>query len=215
MRGTSSSSFAERITQGGWCQSPPKEPPEGGTITSPKEHLKRGERQLARGAYERALNEFERAFEGDRSLLWAGINAGVALMHLKRHDEALRALARVISLAPRNAHAINAVGNVFIADKRYADALPAFDAALAEENTIAAIHYNRAVALHNLSRPDEAAASYRRAIELDPNVVVMHSGLGAVLMELGDFDEARSAFATALKRDPYNVETLHRCFDFR
>lgn len=187
----------------------------GETRTSPSDHFKRGEAHLKHGKLERAVEEFERAFAGDGSLVWAPINAGTALMHLKRYDEALRMLARAISVAPRNPHAINAVGNVYLAKGSYAQALGAFNAALAQDSTLAPVHYNRAVALHNLGASEEALRSYRRALELKLALPEVYSGLGAALLELGDFDQAREAFGAALARDPKNVQTLSRWLDMR
>jgi tetratricopeptide (TPR) repeat protein len=136
-------------------------------------------------------------------------------MNLERYDDSLRMLARVISVDPRNPHAINIVGNVYLAKGDYANALAAFDAALAQDATISAVHHNRAIALQRLGNSEEAARAFRHAAELTPDDPAPRSALGAVLFEFGSFDEAAQAFQTALTRDPFNVQTLRRWFELR
>ena len=151
----------------------------------------------------------------DRDQQAQAVQEGRTLTRRGEHDAALRKLATVIAVAPRNPHAINEVGNVYLAQRKFEDALAAFDAALAEEQGLAPIHYNRAVALHNLGRPSEAMLAYRRAIDIDSKFALAHSGLGAALTELGEFDEAQQAYEAALLGAPNDARTLHRTIDLR
>ena len=43
----------------------------------------------------------------------------------------------------------------------------------------------------NLGKPDDALASYRKVLEIDPDNAVAHNNLGNVYFNLGQFDEAR------------------------
>jgi len=51
-------------------------------------------------------------------------------------------------------------------------------------------------------RTEEASASYRHAIALDPGLAEAHHNLGTVLLETGQFEEALKAVAARPLRTP-------------
>lgn len=77
-------------------------------------------------------------------------------------------------------------------------ALAAYDAALALDPELAAVHNNRGVALQTLGRFEAAAASHQAAIALRPGSVDAHLNLGAALQRLGRFEAAAASCRTAL-----------------
>ena len=60
---------------------------------------------------------------------------------------------------------------------------------------------DRALALHEAGRLEEAAALYREAIAEDPADAIAHFNLGVVLEDLGRTAEAVGAYAEAIARD--------------
>jgi chemotaxis protein methyltransferase CheR len=60
------------------------------------------------------------------------------------------------------------------------------------------LHYMRAVALAGLGQGDEAAASLRRVIYLDPSLAVAHFTLGSILWRSGAMADARRCYRNAL-----------------
>lgn len=62
----------------------------------------------------------------------------------------------------------------------------------------AIVHYNRALNFERAGRYEEAVASYRESIRLDPTDIDAHVNLGYVLRELGRDAEANEAFQAAL-----------------
>jgi tetratricopeptide (TPR) repeat protein len=71
-------------------------------------------------------------------------------------------------------------------EARCADALNVFDTALSYFPADAVLHFNRAVALENVGRLDEAEQSYVRCLELDPSYADAHHNLAILLESLGD-----------------------------
>lgn len=69
------------------------------------------------------------------------------------------------------------------------------------------LHYNLAIVLRAMDRPQDAAASYERAIALKPDYVNAHNNLGNVWKALGRADQARASFAQALRYNPGNADT--------
>ncbi|MGB6355863.1 MAG: sulfotransferase, partial [Steroidobacteraceae bacterium] len=61
---------------------------------------------------------------------------------------------------------------------------------------------NLSNALRQLGLREEAAASYRRALSLNPSDVEAINNLGNVLRDLGDYTQAASLYARAIELDP-------------
>jgi tetratricopeptide (TPR) repeat protein len=96
---------------------------------------------------------------------------------------------------------------------RQADAIAAFDRALAlKPDDVEALH-NRGAALARLNRLQEAIADRERALVIDPKCTEVLSNYGTVLQILGRNEEAIADFDRALAIDPNYLEALHRSED--
>lgn len=62
--------------------------------------------------------------------------------------------------------------------------------------------FNRAVALQQQGKLEEAAAEYRALLKLKPDYAEAHANLGVVLARLGKYDEAVASYESALKLAP-------------
>jgi len=74
-----------------------------------------------------------------------------------------------------------------------------------------ATHRNRALSLARAGRPEQAAAAYRQALEMDPSNVDAYIHLGLILRELGRDEEANRSFLAALelqRRAGRSVESM-------
>ena len=66
-------------------------------------------------------------------------------------------------------------------------------------------HSNLGLALQNLERLEESAASYREALDLRPGFAEAHNNLGNTLTQLGRLDEAVVHFQKAIQINPDNA----------
>src|SRR5215472_2749680 len=73
----------------------------------------------------------------------------------------------------------------------------------------AAAHLNLGNALARLGRLDEAFASYRRALDIDPAFAEAHNSLGELLLERGRAEEALISCQQALRIRP-DLAQAHR-----
>jgi tetratricopeptide (TPR) repeat protein len=68
--------------------------------------------------------------------------------------------------------------------------------------------------LSNQGKLDEAIASYRQALQIDPNLAAAHYNLGSALSNQGKLDEALAELEIAVRLDPSstlfreNLETI-------
>jgi len=109
---------------------------------------------------------------------------------------------------PDHADAYYNRANTLHALKRFDEALPSFERALALRPGDAGALTNRGVTLHALSRFQDALASYDAAIALWPNGDAVFANRGITLHALKRFDEALASFDHALALRPDNVEAL-------
>jgi tetratricopeptide (TPR) repeat protein len=89
-------------------------------------------------------------------------------------------------------------GNELFNSKKYADALAAYDAALAINPQYATAHYNRGLVLHDLGRQEEALVAFDAALVIDPQYANAHCNRGRVLRALGQRTNAINAYLAAL-----------------
>ncbi|HWD19594.1 MAG TPA: tetratricopeptide repeat protein [Verrucomicrobiae bacterium] len=92
-------------------------------------------------------------------------------------------------------------GITALRNKQYDKAAEDFRLALQAQNSGEA-HYNLAIAMLKLSRPEEAAAQFREAIKLNPHYTDVYLTWGQALLDEGKPDEAAHAFHEALRISP-------------
>jgi tetratricopeptide (TPR) repeat protein len=137
---------------------------------------------------------------------------------LEAHAVALEGLAYDENPLSR-AHGFNHVGSIFADlassfDKRhYRDALRYFDLSIKADHKFHLAHNNRGNALRTLEPPriDDAIASYRRAVELNPRDAEVHWKLGALLRDRnrpGDRVRASLLLKEAVRLD-HNDSSAH------
>src|SRR5262249_41315520 len=94
------------------------------------------------------------------------------------------------------------LGNAYRRKKAYADALLAFDRALALAPHFSWPHRARGACLCELGQYDRALADHRKAIELDPAACSALADLAQPLMDMGQPAEAIPLLQQAVKLAP-------------
>jgi len=147
-----------------------------------------------RGAPAAAADWIGRALAVNPASPEAHSNLGLALLDLKRPEEALAAHERSLTLRPNVPDSLNNRGNALQALNRPADALVYYDRALQLRPDFALAHGNRGNALRTLNRLEEAVVAYDRALQLAPNFADALNNRGNVLRDLNRFEEAAGSF---------------------
>ena len=119
-----------------------------------------------------------------------------------RLEEAKSRLRHALHLEPENAESHAHLGNVFVYQELYDDAIAQYREALRLKPDFFMAHYILAIALHDKGQFCEAEGHYRQALRLQPNNAEAHHSLGITLMELGRLDEALASYQHALRLNP-------------
>jgi tetratricopeptide (TPR) repeat protein len=145
------------------------------------------------GRAKEALKHFQRVIDLDAQSSEAWYGRGEALEDLGQFRDAIEAYGRGRELDPASYSAIGlfAIGNcqVGLGDRRAA--LAAYDLALQEAPHLSRIWHNRGTALFELGRYEEAAASYTRALEIEPAAVKTAIWRAWCLERLGNNEAAQ------------------------
>ncbi len=136
-------------------------------------------------------------------------NRGVVLEALGRLDEALDSFTQAIAGRADYAQAFFNRGGVLCSLGRWTDALADYEGAVALRPDVSAAYWNnRGLALGELDRWAEAAASFITALELDSAYGDAHANLSVAQRRLGQLDAALMSADRALAIRPDHAEAL-------
>lgn len=151
-------------------------PPSPAKTPSPPAPRSDSEVQEAVSAYQNALTLYERGAYGKACEM-----VTMQLTQDKNDAQALALLCRI-----------------YANEGKLAEALKASDRALAADKLSAGLHYLRAVILQEQGLYDEAAASLKKALYLDPDMVLAHYSLANLEQRKGRPRESQRHFNNAL-----------------
>lgn len=122
----------------------------------------------------------------------------------KQHQRAVQMLEALLREDASDPRAWRIVGFLYAEKDRYADAIAAFERALALSNEDAATLFNLGFALQKVGRHEEAIDRLSRAVDLDPALDRAWYGLGLSLIHCGRFQEAIVRLTEAARLQPLN-----------
>jgi tetratricopeptide (TPR) repeat protein len=120
-------------------------------------------------------------------------------------EQARAILQKLRRLHPGNFAVDESLGLGYVAQEKFAEALPFLKAAVREQPASDTAQANLGAAFYHLHRNAEALAAFRRAAQLNPSNVATRQSLGELLLDAGQPREAADALAQAMrlkKNDP-------------
>jgi len=154
----------------------------------------RGDLYMARKMYREAIDTY-RAAAGNSAVMWDKV--GIAYHQLGDLPAARRAYERAIKIDKKYADAINNVGTIFYAEKKYRSAISRYNRALQFAPDSASIWSNLGTAWYARGKIDLMVQAYAKALQLDPEVFEKNSSVGTRMMDRGVADKARYHFEMA------------------
>ena len=187
------------------------------------------EMAFERQAYDRAEALYRQAIVVDPHHVWNANRRSLADVHYKlgmihqirgRYPEAGDEYQTSLTFDPDPVevrYAYQLVRGLHLAsEKRYGEAIAAYQDAIAVDPARSDAHYNLGLAHLKLEQPDKAIGPFQRALSLDPRSVDAHINLGNAFAFLGRHRDAETAYEAALRLDPHssiakkNLETVQR-----
>ena len=154
----------------------------------------RGDLYMARKQYREAIDTY-RANANNSAVMWDKI--GIAYHLLGDLNAARKAYEHAIKLDKKYADAINNVGTIFYAQKKYRSAISRYNRALRLAPDSASIYSNLGTAWYARGKIDLMIQAYTKALQLDPEVFEKNSMVGTRMMDRGVTDKARYHFEMA------------------
>ncbi|MHB8773168.1 MAG: tetratricopeptide repeat protein [Syntrophales bacterium] len=108
----------------------------------------------------------------------------------------------VVKKSPHKLRPHYNLGESYLKQGRFADAIREFQTALDLKPDQAQPHYNLGMAYQKQGRLDDAIKEYQTALDLDPNLVKPHHNLGAIYQNRGYLDDAIKEYTMAIKLNP-------------
>ena len=155
------------------------------------------------GRYEEAISAYNESIEIDPDDIWSWYNRGEAYTKLQQYDRAILDFKKVIQLdSDRSFVAWNNLGKVYYQQKKYQQAIEAYNEALAIKPEYLPALIGLGNTLKAVRLYDQAATTYNQALEIDPNYHEAWYGKGSVAEYLGQYRTARGYYQKALELKP-------------
>jgi predicted TPR repeat methyltransferase len=138
------------------------------------------------------------------------IHEGDALLKAGRYAEGEARARAVLERQPRNSNAQYLLGLSALMQERHGDALAYFDGALRTDRVNPHLHFMAGLCHGGLGRVEEAIASYRRALQYQPEFVEARANLAYLLEHTGKLEEAAECYRRALVLAPNEWTALNR-----
>jgi tetratricopeptide (TPR) repeat protein len=153
---------------------------------------------MARKMYREAIDAYKDGIHGNtpaNAILWDKM--GIAYHQLGDLRAALKSYEKAIKLDKKYADAINNVGTVYYAEKKYGTAISRYKRALQYAPDSASIWSNLGTAYYARAKYDLMTQAYTKALQLDPEVFEKHGAVGTQMQDRGVTDKARYHFEMA------------------
>src|SRR5215470_19732189 len=136
-------------------------------------------------------------------------NIGVALLEQFKHKEAADAFRRALQLDPGLTLARINLGIALFNIPDLPAAQKELQAAIAAAPSAPQPHYLLGLAAKTQNRPEEAIASFKKVLAVDPNDVGANVNLGQLYSQQRKYPEAIAALRLAVAAEPYNATALY------
>jgi tetratricopeptide (TPR) repeat protein len=154
----------------------------------------RGDLYMARKMYREAIDTYRLGAQNS-AIMWDKI--GIAYHQLGDMNDARKSYERAIKIDKQYADAINNVGTIFYAEKKYRSAISRYQRALKYAPDSASIWSNLGTAYYARGKFEEMTQAYSKALQLDPEVFEKHGSVGTRMQDRGVADKARYHYEMA------------------
>jgi tetratricopeptide (TPR) repeat protein len=181
----------------------------GQAVERDREYLRlidQGDEALSRGQTFVAIEAYSGAIALKRGSMLAYLKRGEAHHHRGDTPETLAAALRDLRMAadldPGATHTLEALGDVNLQLRRYANAADSYEGYLRLDDRSAKVYYKLALASRGAGRLTRAVSALQQAIAIHPAFHEAHYVLGLCFKDRGQLAEATTAFERAVAESP-------------
>lgn len=157
---------------------------------------------LNEGKINEAVAALEKVVEADPTNAMMQYNLGVAYEHRDQYEKARQRYEEAIQLKPDFGEAFLAIGNSFMAQKNFVDAITSLVKAVELLPNSYEAAYNLGACYSNGGMYAEAEGAYKKAISINPKEPIVHQQLGMALLGQSKKGEAKLEFQKYLELNP-------------
>jgi tetratricopeptide (TPR) repeat protein len=181
----------------------------GTTVALAIAYNNRGNAYIAKGDFDRAIQDFDQSIKLDRTYIKPLNNRGVAYMKKGEHDRAIEAFDEAIRL---NADYSNAFANraaAYLKKNDYARAAQDYDEAIRLNPQLAPVWHGRCWARAILGELQTALEACNKALQSGFNNAATYDSLGLIHLKMDQPDAAIDDYSSALRLDPKLASALY------
>jgi tetratricopeptide (TPR) repeat protein len=168
---------------------------------SANSHNNRGMLLLAKGDYDGAIGEFEKAIAASEDLGIARLNIARAQFKKKDYDAAVASIEEHLKRRPRSKEGENLLGNIAMERGQMADAEAHFRKALDYEPHFTDARNSLGILYDRLGRQEDALQQFNEVVKVDPDYAEAYNNIGVIRKKQGRLDDAIAAFRRAIAAD--------------
>jgi tetratricopeptide (TPR) repeat protein len=118
---------------------------------------------------------------------------------MREIERGIAKFKRVVQINPRNAHAWDALGNLYKSAGLYKEALLAYQQAIANDLSKALYHHHLGLVYACEGRMEDAIDAFQKVVEIDPDHGLAHATLGGYYRKMGLEELAQKHVGKAMK----------------
>lgn len=160
------------------------------------------------GDYDQAIEEFRKIIEADKENRAAYFYLGWAYEEKGQLGEAEMFFRKSLEINPQNHEAYNNLGLIHYKRGEWDLALREFESSL-DLFESPEVYYNVSLVYTKKEKAEEATASIKKALELDPEYADAWNHLGNLYLARNNLDEAAKHFEKTVELDPAHVKALN------
>lgn len=140
--------------------------------------------------HDNALKHIDMSIKIDPTYTYTYSVKGALLEAIGRNEEALVEYRKALTLDGKNLRALIGMGDILRKGEKYADAIPFYDAAIAQEPRNADLLYYKGLCLAFLGDHSKARELFLRSLEIDPEKTHVLSNIASTFFEEKNYEEA-------------------------
>jgi Tfp pilus assembly protein PilF len=163
----------------------------------------------ARGRFEQAIADYNKALEINPKYVNAYDNRGVVWARQGRFDKAVADYSQAIALSPDWAQAYNNRGAALFQQGNFSQAITDYSKAIALNHEYADAYNNRGTVYSRQGNLSQALADYNKAIARNAHSAQEYNNRGNVYTKAGNYSQAMADYRRAIDSDPDFAQTYN------